>query len=324
MNINESNARLWSKFGPRAVYGQAMLELAEQSSDVLAMSADLSLPSGLSPFSRKYPKQFINTGIAEQNLIGVSAGLAKEGFIPFVSSFAPFVSMRASEQIRMELGYMQFNVKVVALGSGLAMSFLGNSHYGLEDIAVMRTIPGLTIVCPSDCIEVIKVVRAAAKHKGPMYIRLTGAVDNPIVNTNDYEYEIGKAIRLRKGDDIVIVSTGSMVSKSLDAAKILAKKDISVEVVNMHTIKPLDVKTLKEIVNSGKPMVSIEEHTVVGGLGSAIAEYLTTLKKKIPHKIIGLKDEFGKTAEYDHLIKLHGLDGSSIAQKVEYFMNSNK
>jgi transketolase len=298
-----------------------MLELAEQCSDVLAMSADLSNASGLAPFSRKYPKQFINTGIAEQNLIGVSAGLAKENFIPFVSSFAPFVSMRASEQIRMELGYMQFNVKVVALGSGLAMSFLGNSHYGLEDIAVMRTIPGLTIVCPSDCIEVIKVVRAAAKHKGPMYIRLTGAVDNPIVNTTDYEYEIGKAIKLREGDDIVIVSTGSMVSKSLDAAKILAKKGIYVEVVNMHTIKPLDVKVLEEIVNSGKPMVSIEEHTVIGGLGSAIAEHLTTLKKKIPHKIIGLKDEFGKTAEYDHLIKLHGLDGDSIAQKVECFLN---
>ncbi len=320
MDINETNVRLWSRFGPRAVYGQAMLALAEKCPNVLAMSADLSNASGLAPFSRKYPKQFINTGIAEQNLIGVSAGLAKEGFIPFVSSFAPFVSMRASEQIRMELGYMQFNVRVVALGSGLAMSFLGNSHYGLEDIAVMRTIPGLTIVSPSDCVEVVKVIQAAERYEGPMYIRLTGAVNNPIVNTTDYEYEIGKAIKLNKGDDVVIVSTGSMVAKSLDAAKILAKKGIHAEVVNMHTIKPLDVDVLEEIVNAGKPMVSVEEHTVIGGLGSAIAEHLTTLKKKIPHKIIGLKDEFGKTAEYEHLIKLHGLNGDSIARKVEFFL----
>jgi len=323
MEINDSNIRLWSRFGPRAVYGQAMLDLAENNPDILAMSADLSNASGLAPFSRKHPRQFINTGIAEQNLIGVASGLAKEGFIPYVSSFAPFVSMRAGEQIRMELGYMQMNVKVVALGSGLAMSFLGNSHYGLEDMAVMRSIPGLVVVSPSDCVEVVKVVQAAARYEGPMYIRLTGAINNPIVNTTDYEYEIGQSIQLTEGEDVAIISTGSMVAKSLDAAKILAQKGIYAEVVNMHTIKPIDMKKLEEVADTGKPIVSIEEHTVIGGLGSAIAEHFVDSEKSVIHKIIGLKDEFGKTAEYGHLLKLYSLDGESISRSIEAFLKSH-
>jgi len=320
MEVNNTNIGLWSKLGPRAVYGQSMMSLAEKNSDIIAMSADLGNASGLAPFSRKYPKQFINTGIAEQNLIGVSAGLAKEGFIPYASSFAPFVSMRASEQIRMTMGYMQLNVRVVALGSGLAMSFLGNSHYGLEDVAIMRAIPGITIVSPSDCTEVVKVIQASEAHKGPMYIRLTGAINNPVVNISDYEYKIGQAIRLTEGDDIAIVSTGSMVAKSIEVAEILSMRGIQAEVINMHTIKPLDVTTIEKIVNTGKPIITVEEHTVVGGLGSAVAECITTLGKKAHHKMIGLEDAFGKTAEYDHLLKIHGLDGNSIVQKIEDFL----
>ena len=263
----------------------------------------------------------INVGIAEQNLIGVAAGLAKEGFVPYVTSFAPFLSMRASEQIRMELGYMQFNVKVVALGSGLAMGFLGNSHYGLEDVSVMRAIPGLTVVSPADCTEIVKVVQAAAHHKGPMYIRLTGGVNNPIVYKNDYKYELGKAIKLKDGDDIAIVCSGTMVHQSLQAAAELAESNIHAEVINMHTIKPLDTAKLEALVASGKPLVSVEEHTIVGGLGSAIAEFLTTLKKYVPHKIIGLEDKFGKTAQYEHLLKLHGLNSSGIANSVRVFLD---
>ena len=321
MIINESKINLWSKLGSRATFGQALLSVAEDNPNVLAMSADLGNSSGLKPFIRKYPSKFINVGIAEQNLIGVAAGLAKEGFVPYVTSFAPFLSMRASEQIRMELGYMQFNVKVVALGSGLAMGFLGNSHYGLEDVSVMRAIPGLTIVSPADCTEIVKVVQAAAHHKGPMYIRLTGGVNNPIVYKNDYKYEIGKAIKLKDGDDIAIVCSGTMVHQSLQAAAELAESNIHAEVINMHTIKPLDTAKLEALVASGKPLVSVEEHTIVGGLGSAIAEFLTTLKKHVPHKIIGLEDKFGKTAQYEHLLKLHGLNSSGIANSVRLFLD---
>lgn len=321
MIINESKINLWSKLGSRATFGQALLSVAEDNPNVLAMSADLGNSSGLKPFIRKYPSKFINVGIAEQNLIGVAAGLAKEGFVPYVTSFAPFLSMRASEQIRMELGYMQFNVKVVALGSGLAMGFLGNSHYGLEDVSVMRAIPGLTVVSPADCTEIVKVVQAAAHHKGPMYIRLTGGVNNPIVYKNDYKYEIGKAIKLKDGDDIAIVCSGTMVHQSLQAAAELAESNIHAEVINMHTIKPLDTAKLEALVESGKPLVSVEEHTIVGGLGSAIAEFLTTLKKHVPHKIIGLEDKFGKTAQYEHLLKLHGLNSSGIANSVRLFLD---
>ena len=320
MIINESKINLWSKLGSRATFGQALLSAAEDNPNVLAMSADLGNSSGLKPFIRKYPSKFINVGIAEQNLIGVAAGLAKEGFVPYVTSFAPFLSMRASEQIRMELGYMQFNVKVVALGSGLAMGFLGNSHYGLEDVTVMRAIPGLTIVSPADCTEIVKVVQAAVHHKGPMYIRLTGGVNNPIVYKNDYKYEIGKAIKLKDGDDIAIVCAGTMVHQSLQAAAELAESNIHAEVINMHTIKPLDTAKLEALVSSGKPLVSVEEHTLVGGLGSAIAEFLTTLRKHVPHKIIALEDKFGKTAQYEHLLKLHGLNSSGIANSVRLFL----
>ena len=214
MEITKSKAKLWSKLGSRATYGQAVQSLPEEYPEVLAMSADLGNSSGLAPFIRKYPEKFINIGIAEQNMIGVASGLAKEGFMPFVSSFAPFLSMRASEQIRMELGYMKFNVKVVALGSGLAMSFLGNSHYGLEDIAIMRTIPGLTILSPADCSEITKVVHAAAKHDGPVYIRLTGGPNNPVVFDEDYDFEIGKSRTIRKGEDIALIATGTMVAQN--------------------------------------------------------------------------------------------------------------
>ena len=321
MIINESKINLWSKLGSRATFGQALLSVAEDNPNVLAMSADLGNSSGLKPFIRKYPSKFINVGIAEQNLIGVAAGLAKEGFVPYVTSFAPFLSMRASEQIRMELGYMQFNVKVVALGSGLAMGFLGNSHYGLEDVSVMRAIPGLTVVSPADCTEIVKVVQAAAHHRGPMYIRLTGGVNNPIVYKSDYKYELGKAIKLKDGDDIAIVCSGTMVHRSLQAAAELAESNIHAEVINMHTIKPLDTAKLEALVASGKPLVSVEEHTIIGGLGSAIAEFLSTLKKHVPHKIIGLEDKFGKTAQYEHLLKLHGLNSSGIANSVRLFLD---
>ena len=322
MEISESKIKLWSKLGSRATYGQAMLSLPEHNPKVLAMSADLGNSSGLSPFIRKFPEKFINVGIAEQNMIGVASGLAKEGFIPYASSFAPFLSMRASEQIRMELGYMQFNVRVVALGSGLAMAFLGNSHFGLEDVSIMRTIPNLTIISPSDCTEIFKTVHATAKHKGPVYIRLTGGINNPIVNNKDYEFKIGKSIKLMNGEDISIIASGTMVSKSLEAAEILSKDGISAEVINMHTIKPLDLDRIKEIVNANKPIVSVEEHTVVGGMGSAIAEFLINSKNQNPLKIIGLEDKYGKTASYEHLIKIHNLDGLGISNEIKSFVDN--
>lgn len=317
MNINPSLARQWSRIGSRGVFGQAVLGVAGLHEDLLVLSADLGNSSGLDRFKAAHPERFLNTGIAEQNMIGVAAGLAKEGYNVFATTFAPFMSMRAAEQIRMNLGYMRFNVKAVAIGSGLAMGFLGNSHYGLEDLAIMRAIPGLTVVCPADCAEIFKVVEAAARFAGPMYIRLTGGVNNPPVYTADYDYAIGRAIVLRDGSDVAIMAHGSMVQRSLAAAEVLAQAGISASVTNVHTLKPLDVEAVDAAASTSRLLVTVEEHSRIGGLGSAVAEHLACRRERPPQLILGLPDAFGHAAEYEHLLRTHGLDAASIAASIQ-------
>jgi len=314
--INPGNARQWSRIGSRGVFGQAILAVAERHPELMVLSADLSNSSGLDRFKRTYPAQFLNVGIAEQNMIGVAAGLAKEGYNVFATSFAPFIAMRASEQVRMNLGYMGMNVKAVAIGSGVSMAFLGNSHYGIEDAAVMRAIPNITIVSPADCSEIFKTVSAAAQFEGPMYIRLTGAVGNPAVYDSDYSFEIGKAIFLRDPAEITLVATGSMVHEALQAANLLEARGLKVGVVNMHTLKPLDVSALDLILDRSELVVTVEEHSVIGGLGSAVAEYKTIRKNSPPHLILGLPDAFGVTGEYKFLLERYGLTGSGICKAV--------
>lgn len=314
--INPSNARQWSRIGSRGVFGQAVLAVAEDHPEMMVISADLGNSSGLDRFKKTYPDQFLNIGIAEQNMIGVAAGIAKEGFNVFATSFAPFIAMRASEQVRMNLGYMEMNVKAVAIGSGVSMAFLGNSHYGIEDMAVMRAIPNMTVVCPADCAEIFKTVQAAAKFKGPMYIRLTGAVGNPPVYTEDYNFEIGKADTIREPADITFIATGSMVYESLEAAKLLEQEGLKVGVVNMHTIKPLDMRAIDSAIGRSQVIVTVEEHTVIGGLGSAVAEYMTSKRSAPPQLIIGLPDAFDVTGDYRFLLERHGLVASKIAAKV--------
>lgn len=316
IEINSRNARQWSRLGSRGVLGQAILSLAETKQNLMILSADLGSSSGLGRFKNAYPDKFLNIGIAEQNMIGVAAGLAKEGFVVFATSFAPFISMRCSEQIRMNLGYMNLNIKVVAIGSGVAMAFLGNSHYGIEDASIMRSIPNLTVVSPADCAEIVKTVFAAAEYEGPMYIRLTGEGNNPIVHKEDYNFEIGKAITLREGSDITIIANGTMVYESLEAAKLLELQGLSATVVNMHTIKPLDTSVIDKAVASSKVIVTVEEHSVIGGLGGAIAEYKTALRNAPPQLIIGLPDYFGKVGEYKYLLDKYGLTAKQIAESI--------
>lgn len=316
LEINASNARQWSRLGSRGVFGQAVLSIGEHYPDLMVMSADLGNSSGLDRFKKAFPEQFLNVGIAEQNMIGVAAGLAKEGYNVFATSFAPFISMRAAEQIRMNLGYMEMNVKAVAIGSGVSMAFLGNSHYGIEDAAVMRAIPNMTVVCPADCAEIVKTVQAAAEFRGPMYIRLTGAVNNPPVYTDDYEFRIGKAIALRQGGEVSIIANGSMVYESLEAAKLLEAQGVSACVVNMHTLKPLDTHAIDAAMATSKLLVTVEEHSIIGGLGSAVAEYKTTKKSGPPQLIVGLPDRFEKAGDYRYLLERHGLVAEKIAAKI--------
>lgn len=320
LEITPSTARQWSRIGSRGMYGQAILDLAERRPDLMVLSADLGNSSGLDRFKKAYPDQFVNVGIAEQNLVGVAAGLAKEGFTVFASSFAPFIAMRASEQVRMNLGYMQLNVKTVGIGSGLVMGFLGNSHFGIEDGAVMRSIPGMTVVTPADCGEIIKVVNAAAEFDGPMYIRLTGGPNSPVVYSAEYKFEIGRAINVREGDDVAVISNGSMVARSLVAAGILLEEGVSVAVYNFHTTKPLDTETLDAMSAKFRHVVVVEEHSVLGGLGSAVAEYWIGTDRPPQTRILGLPDEFGKTADYEFLLERYGLTGEGIAGEIRRLM----
>ena len=208
------------------------------------------------------------------------------------------------------------NVKAVALGSGVAMSFLGNSHYGIEDASIMRSIPNLTVVSPADCGEIVKTVFAAAEYEGPMYIRLTGEANVPIVYKEDYNFEIGKAITLCEGSEITIIANGTMVYESLEAAKLLELDGLSATVVNMHTIKPLDTSIIDKAVASSKLIVSVEEHSVIGGLGGTIAEYKTTLGNAPPQLILGLPDKFGKVGEHRYLLEKYGLTAKDIANRI--------
>jgi len=320
MEITSKTARQWARLGPRGVYGQAILAIAPEHDNLMVMSADLASSSGLERFRTAHPEKFINAGIAEQNMVGVAAGLAKEGFNVFASSFSPFIAMRASEQIRMNLGYMELNVKAVAIGSGIGMGFLGNSHFGIEDVAVMRSIPNITVVSPADCAEVVKLVKAAANYKGPMYIRLTGSANCPIVYSDDYEFEIGKSITLNEGKDVTLIANGSMVYQSIKAAELLSEQGISASVINMHTIKPLDTEKLQYLVEQGKPIVTIEEHSKIGGLGSAVSEFLSPLGSGVKHLTIALPDAFIKTGAYDYMLKDQGLDAESVSQKIKSFL----
>ena len=321
MKITGKENKQWSRLGSRATYGQAILMLAEKLENLMVLSADLGNSSGLDRFKATYPEKFLNIGIAEQNMIGVAAGLAKEGSIVFASSFAPFITMRAAEQVRMNMGYMDLNIKTVAIGSGVSMSFLGNSHFGLEDAAIMRSIPNMTVVSPADCAEIVKTVFAAAEYPHPMYIRLTGAVGFPVVYEDDYDFQIGKAIEIRSGTDVSIVATGSMVYESLEAAKILQEEGISVSVLNMHTIKPLDTKALDLLISKGKTIFTIEEHSITGGLGSAVAEHISSIPNSPTLNRIGLPDEFVITAEYRYILEKYGLVGTQIAISIKEKLN---
>ncbi len=316
IEIKRSKIKLWARLGARATFGQAILEMAKQRDDFYVVSADLCQSSGLVRFRDEFPERFINTGIAEQNMIGVAAGLAKDGTNIFATSFSPFVTMRACEQVRMDMGYMQLNIKTVGLGSGLAMAHLGNSHYGLEDASVMRAIPGMTVIEPADGVGIIKTVEALCDYDKPVYLRLTGGSDLPIVYEDDIDFVIGKAIRVRDGKDICIIATGTMVYYAKKAAELLFEQEnIEAAVLDMHTIKPIDTESIDEYLDS-RMLVTVEESTVIGGLGSAVAEYLAAKKTKPPQLIIGIEDLFPHAGSYEYLLKQCGLDEQSIFKRI--------
>ena len=316
MNFNSTDIKQWSRMGPRAMFGKFMLDIAKKNEKLIVLSADLGRSSGLARFKIEFPNQYISIGISEQNLIGVAAGLADEGYKVFVTSFAPFLSMRASEQIRMNLGYMKHGVNLVALGSGLSMGFLGNSHFGLEDIAIMRTIPNLNITCPADCSELGKVLNDYAfNDRGPSYIRLTGIPGSEKVYEKNYKYKFGKNITITKGKDILIISYGSVMGQVKQAIKNLRKLNINAELINTTSLKPID-NSIVGLLKRYKKIITIEEHTSVGGLNSIISEKISQNRIKTELSSISLPDKFGPTGNYDYLLKYHGLNAESIKKRI--------
>ena len=315
-------AQSYARFGPRAMFGQFMMDIAKSNEKLMVLSADLGRSSGLDRFKKEYPEKYLSVGISEQNLIGVSAGLAKEGYKVFVTSFAPFLSMRAIEHVRMNLGYMELPVNLVALGSGISMGFLGNSHYGLEDISIIRSIPNINISSPADGLELKKILNDYAfNDRGPSYIRLTGIPGSPYTYEKDYKYKFNSHVKLKNGKDLLILATGSVVSQALMASKLLVKEKIECSVVNLNTLKPLD-KNINKLLNLFKNVVTVEEHSIIGGLSSIISEIIS--KNKLNPKLlsIALPDSFDKTGSYNYLLDHHGLSGKKIANRIVKFLQN--
>lgn len=316
MELNERNTGMWSKIGSRATFGLAMADIGKTVDELMVLTADTSTSAGLDRFKKAFPEKFLDMGIAEQNMVGVAAGFASEGFKVVTATFAPFQSMRCCEQIRVNLGYMQHGVTLVGLASGVVLGTLGYTHCCIEDLAVMRAIPGLTVLSPADCGETVKAVEAAIASNRPTYIRLTGGKDNPAVYKTEYDFQIGKGVVLREGADVALIATGTMVHQALNAAAILAEQGISATVVDMHTIKPMDTALIEQLCGAFKLIVTVEEHTVVGGLGSAVAEVVATLDSSVRQLFLGLPSEFGKTGEYQDILDHYGLCADKIAHKV--------
>lgn len=317
MEFTLSKARMWSRLGQRGtICGVILPELAKTHENLWVITADLGLLSGLDRFRRENPGRFINTGIAEQNMIGVAAGLAMEGNLAFATTYASFITMRAFEQIRHNLGYQKCNIKLIGSAAGLAMGMSGNTHYAMEDIALMRTVPNMTVLSPADSVEAAKMTEALAESDDPAYMRLTGGLNCPMVYHEDYDFQIGRGIVLKEGKDAALIASGTMVSETLKAAELLEKDGVSCTIVDMHTIKPLDMDLLRRLFASHSLIVTIEEHSVIGGLGGAVAEAKAGLSNMPPQLILGLPDAFGKAADGKYLLEQYGLTAGRIAEKI--------
>ncbi len=307
------------KIATRESYGNALTELGKEHDNLVVLDADLAAATKTGIFKKAFPDRHIDCGIAEANMIGIAAGLASCGKVPFCSSFAMFAAGRTFEQIRNSVGYPHLNVKIGATHAGISVGEDGATHQCNEDIALMRTIPGMTIINPSDDVEARAAVKAAYEMEGPVYLRF-GRLAVPVINdTPDYKFEIGRGVVLCEGTDVTIVATGLEVKESLEAAKMLEVDGIHAQVINMHTIKPLDADLVAEAAAKTEKVVTVEEHSIIGGLGSAVAEVLA---ERQPAKLlrIGVEDRFGESGPALKLLEKFELDAAGIYKKVKAFM----
>ena len=317
MNFDQKKIKLYSTLGPRASIGLFMLELVKKYPELIILTSDVSTSAGLDRFRKNYPENYIEVGIAEQNLIGVASGLSSEGYKTITTTFAPFQTLRCCEQIKVNSSYMKIKNCMIGIASGLVLGTLGYTHCCIEDLSVMRSLPNITVISPSDSLETLKAIEASMTHDTSTYIRVTGSSNNPIVNEDDYKFEIGKNKIIVNGKDVCIFATGAIVHEAISASKILLENGISTKVVNVHTIKPLNQNEILKESKDMKLLISLEEHNIIGGLGTAISEVLAT--NSINSKLIklGINDAYDKGGEYDYLKEKHGLTAKSIVKKIK-------
>ncbi len=312
--MDKVNFKLMSMAGQGgSVFGMSLIELMSQRNDLMVLSSDMSTPAGLDKFKAAFPGHFMNMGIAEQNMIGTAAGLAEEGYKPICVAQACFITMRSFEQVRQYCGYMQIPMMIIGIGSGVSLQYMGNTHYAIEDLALMRTIPGMEVIAPCDSYEAVMAFEYAVSSKHPVYIRLFGGTAIPAVFNEEVVFECGKAIKMKEGADVQIIATGSMVGNAMKVAEELSTEGISAEVVDMHTIKPLDAKAID--LNK-KLIVTLEENNIIGGLGGAVAEALC-LNTSHPKLLkLGVDDRFVPVGSYKYLLQQCGLDIENIKNTI--------
>lgn len=310
------------KLAQRNYYGKALAELARENPNVVVLDADLAGSTKTSDFQKVCPERFVEVGIAEQNMIGIAAGLAASGKVAFASTFGVFATGRCWEQIRLAVAYPRLNVKVVATHCGISVGEDGASHQALEDMAVMRALPNMTVISPADAYEAYAATKAIAEYDGPVYMRM-GRAEFPTITSPDARFVIGRATVLREGKDVTLVGCGQMVSFCLEAAEKLASEGVEAEVINMSTIKPLDTETLVASVSKTGCCVTAEEHSVIGGLGSAVAEALSE-SVTVPLERVGTRDTFGESGKPDELMEKYGLTAAHIAEAAKKSISRRK
>ena len=308
------------KIATRQAYGEALIELVEKNDKVVVLDADLANATQTCKVAKAHPEKFYNCGIAEANMVDIAAGMSTMGLIPYCSSFAMFAAGRAYEQIRNSVAYPHFNVKVCATHAGVSVGEDGGSHQAIEDVALMRAVPGMTIIVPCDAKETYSAVKAAAQIDGPVYLRLA-RLPSPVFD-EQIPFEVGKANTFREGTDVAVFTCGIMVDECLQAAEKLAAEGISAAVINMHTIKPLDEQAVMKYASQCGAIATVEEHSVIGGLGDAIGDVLLRNRVAIPFEKIGVQDRFGQSGKPDDVLKEYGLDVDSITESLKKFVES--
>jgi transketolase len=311
------------KIATREAYGKALASLANVNENIVVLDADLSKSTKTADFKAVCEERFFNMGIAEANMMAVAAGMSTCGKIPFVSTFAMFAAGRAFEQIRNSICYPKLNVKICATHAGLTVGEDGASHQAIEDLSLMRSIPNMTVICPSDAVEAAAAIKAVAEYDGPCYVRLGRAAVNVINDENTYEFKIGKGVTLSEGKDVTIVATGIMVDVALAAKEELEKEGINARVINIHTLKPIDKDVLIKAAKETGAIVTVEEHNVIGGLGSAVSEVLCE-EYPVPVIKVGVNDTFGESGTPDQLLEKYGLTSANVVEKVKKSISLKK